>query len=476
MEEITERTEQKTPPKHVWIKVLAVALAVLIPSATLVQAVSVRFSEKDYTGTLLEQAAALTGSSTGYLQQGELARMGVLLKTMIGSPKTYEEFDAFASVAIARTDYASAITYMQGCIDTFAGSFFDKAMLYLKLGSLHALTGDYAGAIQCFDEAEALNPNVPDTYLLRAQMYSLLGQAEAALLDIERYNAKAGEQPSIQAAVAPLYESAGQYEKAVEYYTLSIDTPDYYQASSLLGRARCRMLLGELPAAGEDLTRYLTEGGEDTEGQASAMLGVCRMSEAKYREAITLFQKALAAGYPQKALIYSQSVLCSYIIGDYEAVIADGETAVALLKAGETPEGKPSELTGATVDLAQLYQWIALAKLAKEDYRGSLEAFGLAASQDATLSDLDYYRGVCHTALGEYPQAITFFTASIQKEEMLSLCYYNRGLCELQSGDYKTSLLDLLTVIERNDDADAVAGANELLTLFTVESTEEPGA
>ena len=62
-----------------------------------------------------------------------------------------------------------------------------------------------------------------EAYLLRAQMNSLLGNQELVIGDIRTYDDLVGEEPSIRAAIGSLYESAGDYENAIECYTRNSD-------------------------------------------------------------------------------------------------------------------------------------------------------------------------------------------------------------------------------------------------------------
>ena len=60
---------------------------------------------------------------------------------------------------------------MQGCIDLYSGESQNAlGVLYLRLGSLYALTEDSQSAITSFDKALELVPGLAEAYLLRAQM------------------------------------------------------------------------------------------------------------------------------------------------------------------------------------------------------------------------------------------------------------------------------------------------------------------
>ncbi|MBE6970483.1 MAG: hypothetical protein E7442_10255, partial [Ruminococcaceae bacterium] len=84
-------------------------------------AIQIRFARLEYLGTVLEHAAAVTEENTDYLNDGSLKRAWNILRYAVGKPKTYDEYDMYTSLAIARTEYGEAIQYMQGCIDLYPG-------------------------------------------------------------------------------------------------------------------------------------------------------------------------------------------------------------------------------------------------------------------------------------------------------------------------------------------------------------------
>ena len=56
---------------------------------------------------------------------------------------------------------------------------------------------------------------------------------------------------------------------------------------------------------------------------------------------------------------------------------------------------------------------------------------------------------------------------------MTSLCYYNRGVSYLQMEKLEEGLTDLITVMQRNDDADATAAAEQLLSELGIKVVAE---
>lgn len=444
---------------------------VLVLGMVLGWAVQIRFARLEYLGTVLEHAAAVTETNTDYLSESSLKRAWNILRYAVGKPKTYDEYDMYTSLAIARTEYGEAIQYMRGCIDLYPGESPEElGVLYLRLGSLYALTGESDAAIRGFDKALEKVPDMEDAYLLRAQMHGLLGNKEQSLADVRRYDELAGDVPSLRATIGALYESAGDYESAAASYTIGIEQAEKPDPELLASRARCWLLLGKMSEAQRDLMRFFSEGGTDPDGDKNIMLGICRMEGGEYEKALQSFHKGMAAGYAQSALIYSQCVLCAYITGDYDTVIADGAKALAALEQGESPAETQTIVSGEELMTAEeLHHWVGLARMAKEDFTGAREEFLLIKDTAKAPEGIQYYLGLCCASLGENEEAVEHYTASIEKDEMTSLCYYNRGVSYLQLEDLEAGLTDLITVLQRNDDESAVTAAQTLLKELGVE-------
>ena len=463
------QTESKNKRK-LWLRILAAMMALLlIGTMILGWAVQIRFAQLEYLGTVLEHAAAVTEANTGYLSESTLQRAWNILLHAVGKPRSFEDYEMYASLSIARKEYGDAIGYMRGCIEhSPEPEGEDVGILYLRLGSLQALEEDPQSAIDSFTRAIEIIPDLADAYLLRAQMHSQLGQTDKAVEDIRAYDSLETADPAIRVSIGALYESAGEYDKAISCYTAGINRPELFTVDLLLSRARCYLLTGELEAAGEDLNRFFAEGGEDPSGDANVMQGICRMDSGDYLRAVNSFHSAIDKNHENTLALYAQCVLCAYVIGDYETVVSDGEKAIALMSA-EGTQPSAEMVDGEEMTLGELYRWTGLAYMALADYSKAGQSFASALEHGDESEGLYYYIGLCHAAEDDMEKAIDAFTDSISKSEMVSLCCYNRGVCYLQSGKLEEGLTDLLTVLQLNDDAEAVSAADALLKEMDVE-------
>lgn len=451
--------------RRLWRRILAGIMAIiLLAGMFLGYAAQIRFGQMQFVGTVLEHAAAVTADSTDYLSESTLKRAWKILRYAVGKPRTYDEYEMYASLAIAREDYTGAIPYMQGCIDQYPGeSGRALAVLYMRQGSLYALSDDAEGAVACFDKAIETDPQLADAYLLRAQMYSLMGRQENMAADIRSYDALAGGNSAIRASIGSLYESAGDYENAVKCYTLGLEQSGGTDPELLAARGRCRVLTQDLKAARQDFIDFFANGGKDPTGEYHLMLGLCQMEAGEYQQALNAFHNALNVGYAQQALVYSQCVLCAYILGDYETVITDGEKALEALTGPQQQEPDTEAVVEGLMSPEELHHWMGLARMAGGDFRGAKEEFLMIGDFDKAPAGVLYYLGLCCASFGENEEAIKHYTQSIEKQQMVSLCLYNRGVSYLQLKKLEEGLTDLVTVLQRNDDADATAAAAVLL-------------
>lgn len=455
MENKTEEKDIYSFRTHLRKRLMALFLVfIMFLGSILAWRIQIRQTGLEYVGTVLERAQQVTNQNTAYLTQPALERAWRVLKSAVRKPRTYEEFETYASLSIAKGDYEEAKEYIQGCIERCPdGDDKTLATLWLRKGSLYTLCGEKEKSIECYDKALEIDNTLQDALLLRAQMNSELGNNEAAANDLVNYETLAGSSPIIESALGGLYESIGDYASAVQCYTVAIDSGSY-DVGVLATRARCSILIGSSETAGEDLERFFKEGGEDANGDNYAMLGMCRMEKGDYEGALKALHSALKRGYSNPMIIYEQCVACAYVIQDYDAVIKDGEAAVKLAE-------NQSEVNEST---AELYQWIGYARFVKNDYEPAADAFEKALKIDPTLEFMNYYAGISYMSSEKPERAVEFFRRSADLGEYQSVCMYDSGLCRLQLEDFEGAKKDFEEALEYNDDDEAVAESEALLT------------
>lgn len=444
MDNEKERTNRYRP----LMKVLAVVLVIcILLSGYLSIMTQVRYEQEQYVNTILELASNVTAENTEYLTASRVDRAITFLKTLVRKPHTYEQFEQYASLYIAREDYASAIEYLQKGLGAYNPDDSDGvAQINLRIGCLYVLTGQYSEAVSYFDKALDLQPELADAFVLRAQMKYELGDTEGAIADMNRYAELAGSSPAIQSSLGLLYESIGDLEHARECYTVAIDSAEEPDADLYYSRARCCTLLEDTEGACEDLEQYFAAGGTDDDGSAAAMLCYYRGGNGDYAGALEMGNLAVERGYGDPASVYSQCVLYAYCEENYEAAARYAHNAIEL-----------------GVDDAEMYQWAAVCEMALGEYENASDDFQSALVADPQLADARYNLAVCLMAREKYVEAKYWYTASIDASENITASLYARGVCCFMTEDYENGTADLLEVIERNDDEELSADAAALL-------------
>ena len=444
-----EETKKESKKKK-WPRVLAVVIVlVMILTPVLTLKTQIAFSRQRYTGDIDSYAAMLTEEETGYLTDSRMDRIWKYIKTLGGNPKTYEEYEVYAQVAIGREDFASAETYLRGCIETFPGDDAGLAFLYLRLASICILQSKNETADGLLDKALELDSSLTAAYYLKGQLAAEAGDGEGALEYFRTYVNAPDSDPQVKGSLGSVFEALGETGIALSCYTAGIEAggndPQLY-----LGRARISLLSGDNRAAKADLDRYFSMTDEDPEGQPAAMLAVCLMDAGAYEQAVEYFHKAVEDGYTEPALIYSQSVISAFAAGDYEGAVKDGLKAIdGLERLGE--------------DTTSAEFWTGLSYLAQNKYKAALAHLSKAKEGNDAYPDINYYLGVCLLAQEDYETAAGYFSNSIEHGEQVTSSFYNRGVCFLKLGFEEAAAADMQSVIALGDDADLSAQAQVVL-------------
>ena len=423
------------------LRIMAIILiAVILFNLFISMQAQIKFSQMEFVGRVTEYAAKITEDNTPYLSKGTLDRAWDILRTYVRKPRTYDQYEMYSSIAIAREDYENAVVYMQGCIDTYDGEDTGSlAMLYLRSGSLYVLNGDYKAATTQLTHAIELDPSLSSAYFMRAEMYLTEGDTEKATEDVKKYLELDGRNPVILSSLGKLYENVGDPQDAIACYTTAIDSGDTFDAHLLVDRARCYMLTENIAGARKDLESYMEFSQEDANGEVSSMYGMCLMEGGEYRDAAEQFRNAIANGYAAPEVLLTQSMMCLYLAGQYAESAADGEKAIAALAAA-----------GESTAEAEL--WTGLSYLVQSDYENASGHLEKAIAENPEIGEARYYLGVCLMNSEDWTGASKLFTESIERDDSTTVCLYNRAVCRLYLEDMEGAAEDFKAVVERGDD------------------------
>lgn len=376
-------------------------------------------------------------------------------------PDTAQGFYELATIAIGQEDYDTALLHLADTRSMLEDPDDPEdlqllSQAWLMEASIRILKGDYPTARQALDASLKADPTQGQALLLRAQLSIDGADYSAAIADVDSYLENEPTDTATRQTYAQLLEEARQYEDAAaEYETLYRQNPD--DESYRLNALRCLFLVGDYQEAIDGFDDYISrlpEGESDPYGGIADFLrAACLLQLEDYAVAIAGFQQAEKAGYDRAACL-EQIGLCQFEAGDYEGVLATGETMFAI----EDGQISMPELAWQRLGIAALYL---------EDYQKALDNMDRAEAMEPGLEGNAYYRGVCLLALGRSQEAAQAFTDSIDQGYLPQSCYYNRGVCQVELEDYEKALADMEMTLTSGQDPDLIAAAQELQAQLT---------
>lgn len=320
--------EKKSPVKHIWRRVIAAAIAViLLLNLLLVNAIRITIKRTDETDTA-SAATNYLADNTEYVSMSALQRLRTLLRqTEQDRADSFEGHYEAASVAIAKGDNAAALDEINACLAIVTPVYGGYEDLLMKKGCLLALLGEDERAKNVFSEVLDRNPKNADAMLLQSQLYlqnADIGKAKELLSTFLQLQEGDANQLAV---MAQLCYGTGDHEGTLSYGRLSLEKAPSEDGQLYRAMAYAAMLQNGFAEAREYLTRALELLGEDAE-----MLyyrGVCSLSFEEYESALSDFTAAIDGGM-EEGLVYYNRAVCYLAFEDWEPFRADLERVVEL--------------------------------------------------------------------------------------------------------------------------------------------------
>lgn len=251
--------------------------------------------------------------------------------------------------------------------DAYLEAYPDQTEVYTTLGEIFAAGGDYASAIEAYDQyfavSEAANPAA---YQMRGQYLLQLGRYDEAIADLTQAIEAGGEQAEVRA-----------------YYL----------------RAISRMQVTEYAAAMQDLdvcVAYLEEqealaaSDPDFEPQIDADVlysryyrGIAGMQMAFYEQAIADFTACVDAQVNAQYAQFWRGV-CLLDSGSYDRALEDFQAC-----------------SENEVEVESCLYYTALCHMGMGEYQTAVECFTQCIDQGVMTSQSLYNRGMCYIQLGD---------------------------------------------------------------------------
>lgn len=158
--------------------------------------------------------------------------------------------------------------------------------------------GQYEEAIELYGIALAKEPDNVEGYYGRGNAYAATGQYALAIEDFNRALELEPGNASIYLARANAFDAQGAYEEAMADFLQALQLDPELTAKAIEARADTHYQMGEYDLAREDYVRLLEFwqmiGSRSDEGRILYKLGLTRVGEGDYEQALELFKGALA--------------------------------------------------------------------------------------------------------------------------------------------------------------------------------------
>lgn len=438
-------TEKKGSGWPLWIRIISMLLAVLfIFELALAGSSRVKFSADDYSGTPAELAADYIGENDEYITADRLRRMRAVARTM-GTPKTYEEYSLFASVAIADGSYEKAIEYLSACVGLCEGGDIQLSNIYLKIGCLRSLLSDWEKAADAFEKTVNLNSESSNGYIMLCEARLNSGDYERALSALEAYGKLESYNPEQLEALIQMNLALGRADEALAECDRALEENLCDRGTVLCYKAQAACIKGDYDAA-KTYAKDCRDSGYNTEAEVITVMycGAQEDYQGAY-EACRVLIGSSDAGFD----IYEQAAQYAYMTEHYTEAIDFCEKAF--------------DKFGSNGQTETLRRWMGISQVETKDYVNAEKNLTAFLEKDGTMPELYYLRGVSRMANGTFDTAAEDFTAGLESEEIKDRCLYNRGLCYLKLDEDTLAALDFQEIIERNRDPETLQLTCDLL-------------
>ena len=326
--------------------------------------------------------------------------------------------------AINKEDYETAKEYLNICF-VYCDRQTEPAMyadLLLKRACIDVIEEKNDMALLQLDAALRVQPDLADAYLVLTQIYSMQGETDQAIANLEKY-IELSQDTSLYETVAQLHEANGDPEAAQEAYDKFVAGAGADSQEAGFQAGLYRMQSGKLEEAIQAFMPYT----EDEAFGAGAWynIGVCRMNLGSFAEAVAAFDACEEKGGQFEGLYYNRGI--SYLLGEDWVNAAD--------------DFARSIETEPYVEDARYN--LGICNMQQGEYEAALAAFDQVLEADEENIPAYYFRGACNGALGNLDAALNDYTVCINHGYELTQSYYQRAQIYAALGDTENQTSDL---------------------------------
>ncbi|MBD2672705.1 tetratricopeptide repeat protein [Aphanizomenon flos-aquae FACHB-1416] len=304
-----------------------------------------------------------------------------------------------------------------------------RAVFYYNRGNVRYELGDKQGAIEDFNQAIKINPNLAQAYYNRGGVRKKLEDKQGA---IEDYNQAIKINPNFTEVYnnrGVVRYDLGDKQGAIEDYNQAIKfNPNY--AEAYYNRGVVRYELGDKQGAIEDYNQAIKFNPNYAEAYNNR--GGVRNELGDKPGAIDDFNQAIKIN-PNFTEVYKNRGIVRDDLGDKPGAIEDFNQAIKI---------NPND--------AQAYYSRGNVRYELGDKQGAIEDFNQAIKINPNDANAYINRGNVRSELGDKQGAIADYTKAIDINPNLDQPYYSRGLAKYELGDKQGAIADYTKAIDIN--------------------------
>ena len=336
---VREKLKKDRFYKKPWVRIIALILAIsMVFSIWANGAIQVRIQKSEEE---MDAATNYLVDNTDYINEGDLKRLQEKLLAYQKATEL-EDYYRLAGTQIAEEAYEEALVSIDKCIELYPGGDEDLYVdLVLKRACLLVLLVREDEALTTLDEVLQYRPDHADAYLIKAQIYAERNDLEPLAEVLDSYLKYKPEEYSIRMVYAQTLFELQRFEEAIAEYQYLLE-----DESGNLGKGELWYLLGltHLQLSHYNESEFALQQAKILNAELDGLdyyIGICQMSRDAYRDAITSFTRAIAAGSMLQHSYYSRGV-CRLMLEEdnSDAAMEDLQAASSYAGADADPNVK----------------------------------------------------------------------------------------------------------------------------------------
>ncbi len=337
----------------------------------------------------------------------------------------------------------------------FVDAYIIRANAYEKLKKYENAISDYTAVLK-------IKQDYLDAYYNRGLIYGKLKMYKEAIEDFTKFIENSPRNSDAYIFRGKAFAKIGNYQKAIEDFTKAIEINERnYEA--YLSRADVFVKMGMYREAIDDCTKVLNIN--PTIEKALLKRGKIYLMIGEYKKAIEDFTKAIEIN-PNMTFAYYYRGKIYESLGEYEKALEDYTSIIdinpnfrniflirgkLLFKIGKYEEAIEDLKKASSANKKEnkgIIKMLGIAHLNIGDYREAIKYFTEILKMDPENAEAYYNRGTAYVELKHKMLAIRDFTKAIKINPKYTEAYIARGRVFLEMKNYKKAFKDFQKAVE----------------------------